>query len=508
MMKIVCLLAVVAVASASLDVHFKPADFADMAVTVEERFERFVGHFEKTYESAEAKVHAAFAFAENDEIIRRHNAGNSTFELGHNEFSDLTWPEFKKLYVSGMAANPSLRRPKNIDLSLLSAPSDASVDWVAKGAVTPVKNQGQCGSCWAFSTTGSTEGAFQIAGNPLTSFSEQDLVDCAASFGNAGCNGGLMDNGFKYIEKNGLAKESVYPYTGETNKCDKGKQAQHVVTVTGYTDVPQKSTAALKAAATKGPVSVAIEADKSAFQLYKSGVFTSKTCGTKLDHGVLVVGYGTEGGKDYWKVKNSWGATWGAKGFILIESGKNLCGITQSASYPTGAKKMTPAPAPTPTPVPAGCTPKEILPCGTGVFHKPVHKTIDGKDYCCPKGTPSPSPPAPPAPPSPSPPAPGKPHYEDPSGGCQAGEEDVKIQGVTGGFCSPSCTSGACPTDVPAGVTAKPQCALKSPTGAKYCALICSPSTDEESLRAGDAQCGTNASCKSISGAGICTYDK
>merc|ERR1719409_1666814 len=147
-----------------------------------------------------------------------------------------------------------------------------SIDWVAKGAVTPIKNQGQCGSCWAFSTTGSTEGAYQIAGNPLTSLSEQDLVDCSSSYGNMGCNGGLMDNGFKYIEAHGIATEQSYPYTAKTGKC---KSHNEAVTITGYTDVPPKSATALKAAVTKGPVSVAIEADKSAFQLYKSGVFTS-----------------------------------------------------------------------------------------------------------------------------------------------------------------------------------------------------------------------------------------
>jgi len=461
MMKVLLIALALGVASATMTVEFKPSLFLDdHTVDLEDRFEAFEQLFTKTYESAEARMHAALNFAENDAFIKEHNAGDSSFTVGHNEFSDLSWDEFKALYVTGMATE-NLRGEKNYDMSLLTAPADASVDWVAKGAVTPVKNQGQCGSCWAFSTTGSTEGAFQIAGNPLTSFSEQDLVSCAASFGNAGCNGGLMDNGFKYIEKSGLALEKTYPYTGQTGKCDKSKQSQAVVTVTGYTDVPPKSTSALKAAATKGPVSVAIEADKQAFQLYKSGVFTSATCGTKLDHGVLVVGYGTESGKDYWKVKNSWGATWGASGYILIESGKNLCGITQSASYPTGAKKMTPGPAPPPSP-------------------------------------PSPTPPAPT-------PTPGQTHYGNPANGCESDEQAVQIQGVSGDFCAPDCASAACPTDVPAGVTAAPQCALKSATGDKKCALICSATTDEASLRAGDAMCGT-ATCKAIGGTGICTY--
>merc|ERR1712159_613911 len=159
-----------------------------------------------------------------------------------------------------------------------------SVDWTTKGAVTPVKNQGQCGSCWAFSTTGSTEGAYQIAPGKLQSFSEQELVDCAGSYGNQGCNGGLMDNGSKYA------------YTAKTGQCSSSKSADPALakgSVTSFNDVTSDSASQLMAAVSKGPVSVAIEADQSGFQFYKSGVF-SGTCGTNLDHGVLVVGYGTD----------------------------------------------------------------------------------------------------------------------------------------------------------------------------------------------------------------------
>merc|ERR1711964_898699 len=216
-----------------------------------------------------------------------------------------------------------------------------SVDWVAKGAVTPVKNQGQCGSCWAFSTTGSAEGAYQIATGKLLSFSEQELVDCAGSYGNQGCNGGLMDDGFKYLKAKGDEKEASYAYTAKTGTCNSAKQsaADGVAAgaVTGLNDVTPQSCADLMAAVQKGPVSVAIEADQSGFQHYSSGVF-SGTCGTQLDHGVLVVGYGTDSGKDYWKVKNSWGATWGQKGYILMAKGtkgkEGQCGIAHQPSYP------------------------------------------------------------------------------------------------------------------------------------------------------------------------------
>jgi len=214
--------------------------------------------------------------------------------------------------------------------------------------VTPVKNQGQCGSCWSFSTTGSVEGAYQIATKKLVSLSEEDLVQCDQV--DMGCAGGLMDNAFKFIEKNGIAAETAYPYisgTGIRGLCNADKEKAAVVTITGYKDIPAEDEDALKTAVALGPVSVAIEADKHVFQLYKKGVIDSHGCGTQLDHGVLVVGYGSQktlfGSKDYWTVKNSWGPTWGEDGYVKLARGttakpKNMCGVASQASYPTGAK--------------------------------------------------------------------------------------------------------------------------------------------------------------------------
>jgi C1A family cysteine protease len=434
-------------------------------VPMTDKFEAWKTQFVKQYATVEGESAAMRAFTANDAIINEHNGKGLSYTLGHNKFSDLTWEEFHAKHMGSLFLN---RPPKNMmrkHLKLGDTVADA-VDWVTAGAVTPVKDQAQCGSCWAFSTTGSVEGAFQIANKQLLSFSEEDLVQCDHN-GDQGCNGGLMDNAFEWIETNGLALESDYPYTsgsGTTGSCDSAKSAKKAVTISSFKDVPTGDEDALKSAVAQQPVSVAIEADKSAFQLYKSGVLDSSSCGTNLDHGVLVVGYGTDSSssKDYWKVKNSWGASWGESGYIRMVRGKNMCGVAQQPSYPKGAKPAGPTP-----PSPPG---------------------------------PSPTPPSPPA----------TTHYEDPKGGCRSDEIEITIQGVTGDFCTPKCgLFKPCPTDVPAGVTAQPQCALQdSATSDKYCALICSPTLPIMDQKAADSQCGTNASCKSIqAGIGLCTYD-
>ena len=255
-----------------------------------------------------------------------HNSDNSHGStVGLNQFADWTDAEYKRLLGykgQKLSATPA----ELLDTSNL----EDSLDWRQKGAVTAVKNQGQCGSCWAFSTTGAVEGSMFLAYGKLQSYSEQQLVDCSKQ--NNGCNGGLMDYAFQYIETAPLEQEGDYPYTARDGSC-KYVASKGVGKVKAFKDVSQdKSGSQLKAAIAKGPVSVAIEADQFVFQGYTGGVITSG-CGSSLDHGVLAVGYGVEGSQEYILVKNSWGASWGDQGYVKIAP--NQCGITLAASYPS-----------------------------------------------------------------------------------------------------------------------------------------------------------------------------
>ena len=283
----------------------------------------------------------------NDRFIETTNYQNLSYVLGHNQFSGMDSIDFSKYLLAFDNLSPD-----NVPTSTFVHNSDVmtyptSVDWVQYGAVTPVKDQGQCGSCWSFSSTGALEGAYFIKYGKLGSFSEQQLVDCDNRMNGGsdhGCNGGLMDNAFSWVKKNGgLCTETDYPYVSGTTKtagtCTKTCKIDTNVNVKSIVDVVPKSDDSMMYAISKQPVAVAIEADQPSFQLYKSGVFTG-SCGTNLDHGVLVVGYGTEGSVDYYTVKNSWGKTWGQNGYIKLgrgasyNNGAGQCGVLLEASYP------------------------------------------------------------------------------------------------------------------------------------------------------------------------------
>jgi len=273
-------------------------------------------------------------------IVNWNADPEATSEVGLNQFADMNTAEFSEhiscLDYTNQTASENVFVPTQEQIEALPV----AVNWATVGAVTPIKNQGQCGSCWAFSATGSLEGANCIFnGKNLQSYSEQQLVDCSGSYGNQGCNGGLMDYAFEYVEANGIELESTYPYTAVDGTCEYSK-ASVVFTNTGYTDVTANNQVALATAVAQQPVSVAIEADQSVFQLYTKGVITSSKCGTSLDHGVLAVGYGTSGSQPYWIVKNSWGASWGNAGYVWIAKSAStntpgICGISMDPSYPT-----------------------------------------------------------------------------------------------------------------------------------------------------------------------------
>lgn len=301
-------------------------------------FRHFEAQHSKQYSSLQEREKRAAIFRANlDFIIRENASGKNSHTLGMNQFGDLTAEEFRAL------VSRPLSKTEKSDFVAAGVHNyngeqlPASVDWVAKGKVTAIKNQGQCGSCWAFSTTGSVEGAWAIAKNQLVSLSEQDLVDCSTQ--DSGCDGGLMDNAFQDIIKmGGLESESAYPYTAQTGTCQFNKKMV-VATISSYKDVTPNNNQALMSAVAQQPVSVAIYAASSSFQFYSGGIINDPSCPSdsgSLDHGVLVVGYGSSSGQDYYKLKNSWGTSWGEAGFFRFARGDNVnqCGVLDLPSYP------------------------------------------------------------------------------------------------------------------------------------------------------------------------------
>lgn len=292
---------------------------------------------------------------ENDKFIIEVNSMNLTYKLGHNAYSGYNSEEFSQLMgFNNNREKNYLRGSSEVNVPLNVEALPTSIDWRSKGVVNGVKDQGQCGSCWSFSTISSVESAVAIKTGVLNVLSEQELVDCD-NFKNGGsdhgCNGGLMDNAFSWIGKQGgVCSSASYPYVSGTTKTAGTCQMSSCKVVPNtnvlkYVDIQKNSDSAMMTALAMQPVSVAIEADQKAFQLYSSGVFTS-ACGTTLDHGVGLVGYGSLNGVDYYILRNSWGASWGVGGYMYLgrgndpatgrpyNNGAGQCGVLGEASYP------------------------------------------------------------------------------------------------------------------------------------------------------------------------------
>ena len=276
-------------------------------------------------------------FAKNLDKIREINAQNKSYYLGLTGLTDLTQEEYKQFYLNKELK--SAKQTSTLPFTHANVEAVDKIDWRDKGAVTPVKNQGMCGSCWAFSSTGSMEGINFINSGKLISLSEEQLVNCDKT--DHGCGGGLMDNAFKYVINNGgIDTEADFPYHAFAlwRTCPADKEGNHAVTITDYTDVPTKNKDALLQALSAQPVSIAIEADHFVFQNYRGGIITEDTCGDTLDHGVLAVGFDTTADTPYWIVKNSWGASWGESGYVRlainVTDTSGQCGILEHPVYP------------------------------------------------------------------------------------------------------------------------------------------------------------------------------
>ncbi|CAN1314465.1 Senescence-specific cysteine protease SAG39 [Linum perenne] len=274
-----------------------------------ERFEAWIAKNGRVYEDAGEKSRRFSIFKKNVGFVNHFNKfGNKTYKLAVNQYADMTNKEFS-------AAKTGYKKPSNLYENTSSVPD--TMDWRTKGAVNPIKDQGQCGSCWAFSAVAAVEGLTKISTGTLTSLSVQELIDCDRTSNDQGCNGGFMDDAFQFVKTKGLTTESNYPYTAADGSCNTVKTSNSAAKINGYEDVPANDEQALLKAAANQPIAVAIDAGGSAFQFYSSGVFTGD-CGTNLDHG---------------------GSSWGDEGYIKMQrdvgTKEGICGIAMSASYPT-----------------------------------------------------------------------------------------------------------------------------------------------------------------------------
>lgn len=304
-------------------------------------FGEFVQRFEKEYSSHKEFFYREAVFEQSLKEIKLINSKNLTWSAGVNEYSDLTWEEFSDRFLMSEPQDCSATNP-NTTHKIMGGDVQ-KVDWRDKNVVSHVKNQGSCGSCWTFSTTGAVESANAIVNNKTVLLAEQQLIDCAGGFNNFGCEGGLPSQAFQYIMwAGGIETEDTYPYTATDDKCAFNKK-NVAVTLKNEVNITEGSENELVDALTNvGPVSVAYQVADD-FRHYTSGVYDSTTCKSgpqDVNHAVLAVGFDKTDdlGEPYYIIKNSWGTSFGIDGYFNMVMGKNMCGISTCASYPIAEK--------------------------------------------------------------------------------------------------------------------------------------------------------------------------
>lgn len=301
--------------------------------------EREITFLYNEYLSLFGKTASMFGFAyfnENLKSIMKHNREEQSWKMGINKFVDVSIQDFRHIHLWHEPQNCSatLGNFKSKDVKL-----PESVDWREMGVVSPVKNQASCGSCWAFSTTGTLEAHWKIKnGGDFLDLAKQQLVDCAGEFDNHGCQGGLPSHAFEYIKHvGGIESESTYPYKAENQKCNFNIKNVVATVKGGSVNITAGNEVHLdEAIANEGPVAICFQVVDD-FRFYKEGVYVSKTCKNgpmDVNHAVIAVGYGVENGQKYYIVKNSWGVAWGTNGFFKIERGVNMCGVAMCNSFP------------------------------------------------------------------------------------------------------------------------------------------------------------------------------
>ncbi|XP_064543542.1 procathepsin L [Drosophila montana] len=306
-----------------------------------QNFGDFLAQSGKSYLSAADRQLREGIFSARKTLVDAKNAafksGASTYELAVNAFADLTNAEFLKQLTGLRKSSSGDANAHRISPKLATnVPLPDSFDWREKGGVTPVKFQGECGSCWSFAATGAIEGHVFRKTGKLPNLSEQNLVDCGkVELGLAGCDGGFQEYAFNFItEQNGIAVGEKYPYLDKKDTC-KYTNAISGAQITGFAAIPPKDEQAMKTVvATQGPLACSVNGLESLL-LYKRGIYADEECNNgEVNHSILVVGYGTEDGQDYWIVKNSWDKAWGEDGYFRLPRGKNFCGIATECSYP------------------------------------------------------------------------------------------------------------------------------------------------------------------------------